>query len=127
VHDVAGPARWSFRGTLRSFACIGLIVGAIAGCHVDDCADVGAVLRSPADTTVALHGSIVLAAGTGGSCIGGPISYAQTHWQSADSTIVSVAVIDSIHVRINGLAVGTTSVTASENGSAFSTTQVTVR
>jgi hypothetical protein len=83
----------------------------------------------PADTTVALHASIVLAAGTGGSCSGtGPISSSDlTHWQVVDSSIVSIMVLDSLHARISGLAIGTTVVTASANGFVGSTTQVTVR
>jgi hypothetical protein len=111
----------------RLVAWICLIVGTAAGCHVGDCADLGSTLLSPADTTVALHGSIVLAAGTGGSCNRGPFTYGQAHWQSSDSTIVSVVVIDSIHARINGLAAGATAVTASANGFIGSTTLVTVR
>jgi hypothetical protein len=90
---------------------------------------VGAIFVPPADTTVAVHASIVLAAGTGGSCSpGGPVSAGTlTHWQVGDSTIASVAVLDSLHARITGLAVGTTSVVATANGFVGSTTLVIVR
>jgi len=117
------------RGRVLLFASIGLLVGttALSGCG--DCAGVGALYVPPADTMVALHASIVLAAGTGGSCHAtGPISAdAQTHWQVGDSTIVSVEALDSLHARITGLAVGTTSVVASANGFIGSTTLLTVR
>jgi hypothetical protein len=119
----------TLRGMARFFACLGLIGGSTAASGCGDCAGIGASYMPPADTTVALHGNIVLAAGTGGSCQGtGPISAsALTHWQAVDSSIVSIVVLDSLHARINGLAVGTTAVTASANGFLGSTTQVTVR
>lgn len=120
------------RETARLVVLIGAIAVATAGCGGDKvCAGQGVGYRLPADTTVALHQSIVLAAGIGETC--GPTSPvsadALTHWQVGDSTIVSVVVLDSLHARISGLAVGTTSVTAtsSANGYAGSTTLVTVR
>jgi hypothetical protein len=98
------------------------------GCNNQDCAGVGGGYSPPTDTTVAIHGSIVLAAGTGGSCNGGPIvADALTHWQVTDSAIVSVIVLDSLHAQINGLALGTTSVVASADGFGPATTLVTVR
>jgi hypothetical protein len=101
-----------------------------AGCS-SDCADIGYKVRPPADTTVALGQSLVLTAATGGACVGGPIRYGSVgYWKAVDSTIVSVAVLDSIHTRITGRAVGTTAVITSSSPDfvyAWSTTQVTVR
>jgi hypothetical protein len=118
------------RTTARLFACLGMIAVGTAACGDKVCAGEGVDLRTPADTTVALHQSIVLAAGLGGTCGGptGPVSAdALTHWQVGDSSIVSVVVLDSLHARINGLALGTTSVMASWDGIVGSTTLVTVR
>jgi hypothetical protein len=94
------------------------------------CAGLGVELRLPADTTVALHQSIVLAAGSGGTCAGltSPVEAdALTHWQAGDSSIVSVTALDSLHARIDGLGLGTTIVMASWNGIGTSSTLVTVR
>jgi hypothetical protein len=109
-------------------ALIALTAGSTAACSDGACAGVGVSIYPPADTTVALHKSIVLEAGAGGRCIGGPVSIdEQTHWVVDDTTIVSLAVLDSAHVRITGLSVGTTSVTASSPHLSSSTTLVTVR
>lgn len=119
------------RETARLVVLIAAIAVATAGCGDKVCAGQGVEYRLPADTTVALHQSIVLAAGTGGTC--GPTSPvsadALTHWQVGDSTIVSVVVLDSLHARISGLAVGTTAVTATASADGYpgSTTLVTVR
>jgi hypothetical protein len=114
----------------RLIAGIAVVVGAAAACGDKVCAGQGVDLHTPADTTVALHQSIVLAAGSAGTC-GGPTSPisadALTQWQAGDSSIVSVAALDSLHARINGLALGTTSVMASWQGFVGSTIRVTVR
>ncbi len=111
----------------RSLACICVAAAAAVGCGKSDCAGVGVEYFPPTDTTVALHETIVLAAGTGGRCNGGPVTFGTlTHWHVGDSTIVSVVVVDSVHAQINGLATGTTTVMASANGFFGSTTIVTV-
>ena len=119
----------SARGIARLVAGIGVVAGATVACGDPVvCADEGGDIHPPADTTVALHQSIVLEAGSGGRCNGGPLSIdEQTHWQVGDSTIVSLVVLDLGHVRINGLSVGTTSVTASSLHLLATTTLVTVR
>jgi hypothetical protein len=109
---------------------VAALVLVAVGCR-SDCADIGYVVKPPADTTVALGQSIVLTAATGGRCVGGPIRYGSVgYWKAVDSTIVSVAVLDSIHTRVTGRAAGTTAVITSSSLDfvyAWSTTQVTVR
>jgi hypothetical protein len=98
-----------------------------ASCTHESCAGVGVAIRPPADTAVTLHTSIVLEAGFGGRCSDGPVTIdEQTHWVVGDTTIISFAVLDSAHVRITGLAIGTTSVTASSLHLMATTTLITV-
>ena len=121
-------------GTARRFAWIVWIVwiaGVVTGCQSFACADVGIFVFPPADTTVALGQSIVLTAAEGGRCIGGPVNFSTlAYWQAADSTIVSIAVLDSTSARISGRALGTTAVITSFSPAFAGTltkTQVTVR
>jgi hypothetical protein len=123
----------------RRFIAGAVLVVAFAlmavGCRQEPtavCAGLGYIKRPPADTTVVLGASIVLAAAEGQGCAGDPtITLAfPLYWKAADSTIVSIGVLDSIHVRVTGRAVGTTAVMTSASpafSSTWSATQVTVR
>ena len=107
-----------------------LIVGVVVGCNCER-NDVVAVIVPPADTTVVQGESIVLSAAAGAACVGGPAHFTSlAYWRSADSAIVSVAGLDSIHARITGRGVGTTVVTTSKSpvfADTWTTTRVTVR
>lgn len=126
----------------RAFVLIGFALGATSACR-GDCYIVGTDTRPPANATVALHQSIVLQASSGGVCFMGPTSLSTdphgvvqdsaplmpsyTQWRTADSTIVSIVVLDASHARITGAAVGKAAVTAFSSGALASTTIVTVR
>ena len=116
---------------VRIILWIGLLGCVAVGCTSGDCADVGTAAFPPADTTVSLGQSIVLTAGQGGRCIGGPVTFSSVaSWKANDSTIVSIAVLDSSRALITGRAVGSTLVIASVSpafAGTWSTTQVTVR
>jgi hypothetical protein len=130
VHATFIGVSMTKQGAMRLALLVGVIAAVTEACAASTCADTEAVIKPPADTTVALHQSIVLQAGVGGECVNkGPTSItisSTMQWQVGDSTIVSINVLDSSHARLNGLAVGTTSVVASANGYPGSTTLVTV-
>jgi hypothetical protein len=112
-----------------ALAVVAMLVASLTGCQTD-CAGIGIeFLTPPGDTTVQLGQTFMTSAGVGGKCDGGPqhLDSRLFTWVPQDTSIVSVAFLDSSHALVTGRQVGDTQLEVLLSGLAWRSIHVSVR